>query len=576
MFVMIMKKLLIVLLLLPISLIAQMKGLSQFDTQSIFGQDLLNKAGQDELMKGDAMPTGNVIDPEHYFIGPGDVLSVQSIVFSLDNELMMVSPDNTLLLPRIGTIDLNGKTLADAQKIIREAIEKRNPNTTGYVILAKPRTVLVTISGDVKHPGNYYLPASYQTSTAVKVANQQKEQPSASMLKTHAELKKQYKQSIVEDFYSESGIAPELFYYQRNVYVLRNDGGSVVADFEKAKIENLPSLDPYIREGDHINVPSTPKTYPFISINGAVNRPCKILYKRGDKISTLLKMGYGLNDNADINNIEVFFPGEGKEKLKIDRDCNLLSADTEVLPGTIINVGSVENGNIIENGIVAVSGEVKFPGTYVIREGTTRLRDIIEMAGGFTERAYLPLANIMRQSDEFKPSRYDPRSEINRYFMHTNLTLDDTVRYQSMIQYSLPIVSTDFVACFENDSEKDNIDLYSGDLISVPKKPHSVYVFGQVKNPGYITYVENQTMEWYIKQAGGFSETADKGRSSIIKGKNNVWIEGDDDIFVEAGDKIYVPNPPDMPPGVELQTYAVIASSISALAILINVLVSLF
>ncbi len=51
---MIMKKILIVFLLFPISLIAQMKGLSQFDAQSIFGQDMLNKAGQDELMRCNA------------------------------------------------------------------------------------------------------------------------------------------------------------------------------------------------------------------------------------------------------------------------------------------------------------------------------------------------------------------------------------------------------------------------------------------------------------------------------------------------------------------------------------------
>ncbi len=522
------------------------------------------------------MPTGNVIDPEHYFIGPGDVLSVQSIVFSLDNELMMVSPDNTVLLPRIGTVDLNGKTLAEAQKIIREAIEKRNPSTTGYVVLAKPRTVLITISGNVKNPGNHYLPASYQTSTAIKVANQHNEQRSVSQSKLHADQKQQYKESLYNEYFSETGIAPEISYYQRNVYVLRNDGSSVVADFEKAKAYNDPSFDPYIREGDRIKVPSTPESFPFISINGAVNRPCRTLFKKGDKISTLLKMGYGLSENADNENIFVFIPGESKEKLEIDNKGNLKSNDRDIIPGTIINIATKEFERNIENGIVAVSGEVKYPGTYVIKDGETRLKEVIDMAGGFTERAYLPLANILRNDEEFKSSQYDPRSDFNRYFMHSNLTLEDTVRYQSMIQYSLPIVSTDFSACFENNSEKDNIKLYSGDLIFVPKKPGSIYVFGQVKNPGYITFVENKTMEWYIEQAGGFAETADEGRSSIIKGKNNVWIEGDDDIFVEAGDKIFVPNPPDIPPGIELQTYALLTGAISSLAILINVLVSIF
>lgn len=575
---MIMKRSLILFLLLimPGFIYAQIKGVSSIDPEKIFGSELLESTRQQELLKQDVIPTGNKIDPKHYYIGPGDVLSVQSIVFSMNNELISVSPDNTILLPRIGTIDLDGKTLAQAQKIIRSAIEKRNPNSSGYVILAKPRTVLITISGNVKNPGNYYLPASYQVSTAVKVANQEKEEPSVSQIKMQAELKTKYRENFLDNYYSETGLAPEISYYKRNVYVLRNDGTSLVADFEKAMVDQNPDLDPYIMEGDVINVPNPPESYPFISINGAVKRPCRTVYKKGDKVSTLLKIGYGFTDNVNPDDIFLYIPGSQKEKLEVDKNGNLISDDKDIAPGTIINAGNLGNETKTENGIVAVSGEVKYPGTYVVKEGETKLKEIIDMAGGFTDEAYLPLAGILRPTEDFQPSQYDPRSEINKYFMHTNLTLEDTLRYQTIFQYALPIVSNDFTEAFENDSQKDNVVLYNGDLIFVPKKPGSVYVFGQVKKPGFITYVEGKNMEWYIEQAGGFAETADEDRASIIKGKNNVWLEGDDDVIVQAGDKVFVPHPPDIPPGVEIQSYALVLSAISSVTILINVLVNLF
>ena len=97
-----------------------------------------------------------------------------------------------------------------------------------------------------------------------------------------------------------------------------------------------------------------------------------------------------------------------------------------------------------------------------------------------------------------------------------------------------------------------------GDIIEVPSNPKSVFVWGQVNQPGYIPFNENANMDWYINSAGGPAQGAHAGRLRIIRGKNKVWVKGKNDVPVYAGDEIYVPKPPDNPPGLDIQEWAVI------------------
>jgi protein involved in polysaccharide export with SLBB domain len=195
------------------------------------------------------------------------------------------------------------------------------------------------------------------------------------------------------------------------------------------------------------------------------------------------------------------------------------------------------------------------------------LSDVIEEAGGVKPGASLALSYIVRP--ERSPwSQREMLDESSRRFMYSDLQLEDTVRYKLDQSYRLPYVSCDMSAALADTHSTQNVTLQSGDVIVIERTPDRIFVYGQVVRPGYVRFVPNKSLEWYVEQAGGFATGAKEGRSRIIKGKTKVWVEPDSETYVEPGDEIYVPRPPDIPPGVELQTWAVLASVVSSLAFL--------
>ena len=106
----------------------------------------------------------------------------------------------------------------------------------------------------------------------------------------------------------------------------------------------------------------------------------------------------------------------------------------------------------------------------------------------------------------------------------------------------------------------------------MPENPQRVYVYGQVNNPGYVTFVSGKTMDWYIQQAGGYAAGADEDLTRIIKGRSKIWVEGDKkDVFVESGDEIYCAPPSQRPPGYEYQYYSFLITAIGGLVATLNV-----
>jgi protein involved in polysaccharide export with SLBB domain len=443
--------------------------------------------------------------------------------------------------------------------------------------------VLVTISGNVTIPGNYFLPASYQVSNAIKFASQIN--PSSQLSTNHisAILRILENQREMEELIGEASYGYPFHrnkfsdsYSSRNIKIFHTDGNTDVADLYKARVNNNPLYDPYLREGDVIFVPFEPMSYPKISISGAVLAPYTIAYKEGDSASFLLKVGCGVKDNADIENVILKFSDNQSEiAMKVDKDLNLLSKDYELKPGSTIIVGEKSVRNDASPAVVTVKGEVKKPGAYIISSGNSRLFDVIDLAGGITSEAYLPLAYITRFQN-LELSTIDPRRDILQYFQYSDLTLEDTTRYIIDMMLKKPIVSCDFDEAYKNRKSEQNVLLQNGDIIVIPAKPNSVYVFGQVNNPGYVEYSDGKTLKWYVMKAGGFANYAESERARIIRGKNNIWVDGDDDVIVFAGDMIYVPRPPDIPKSVELQNYSILVSILLGAVSVISIAISVY
>ena len=572
-----MRNLIIFLLFFSIiKLNAQVAGGSAFDTKDLLQFDLGSQLDGDRMMQANAMPVGNMIDPNYYYIGPDDVISIQVLPSMPTPKTMSVSPDGSVLIPRLGVLNLKGMTLAQAKDTITKVIIKNNPNAQVFLALRNTRSCIINIKGNVFAPTIYTLPAAYQVSTAISFANRfSTKESNMSVVHMESVLKIREKKKDQEKLFQKSGIAQESEFWRRNVQLLRNDGTSQIIDLEKAVIKNDPSLDPYIREGDVIIVPFESEVYSTISISGSVTRPIILPYKKGDMASELLMYGYGFTDDVDLDNIFLFQPISGQKiKLLVDDNNRLLSQDVELEPNAKIIVPSKQEAQIPKFGTVSIQGYVNKPGSYLIELNKTKVKDVIEQAGGFSSDAYLPLARIYRRQ-EINSTLVDPRKEIFETMQYSDLKADDTTRFFIDIQYKKPILAMDFDKLFNDNSEQDNVILQDGDIISIPSSPGYVEVMGQVKNPGIVEFVEGKNMLWYINRAGGFAEGSEDFRARIIRGRTNAWIEGDEKTIVNAGDRIYVPRTPDEPTSIKLQRYAVYASIISTFGFIVSILITL-
>jgi len=95
-----------------------------------------------------------------------------------------------------------------------------------------------------------------------------------------------------------------------------------------------------------------------------------------------------------------------------------------------------------------------------------------------------------------------------------------------------------------------DIALRDGDELIIPKKANYVLVGGQVYNPTAVGYLPGKSAKWYLSQAGGLTQIADKNAAFVIRGdgsvlsaKNNsgLWSGDPLNAVLKPGDSIVVP-----------------------------------
>jgi protein involved in polysaccharide export with SLBB domain len=99
-------------------------------------------------------------------------------------------------------------------------------------------------------------------------------------------------------------------------------------------------------------------------------------------------------------------------------------------------------------------------------------------------------------------------------------------------------------------------------VIIVPKKANYVLVNGQVYNSTAIGYVPGRSARWYLGQAGGLTQLANKkavfvirANGSVLSAQNNssVWTGDPLGAVLLPGDSIVVP---EKPPKVGVRNWA--------------------
>ncbi|MDD8018879.1 MAG: SLBB domain-containing protein, partial [Bacteroidota bacterium] len=468
------------------------------------------------------------VDPKEYIVGPGDVFGINVSAAAPINLQIPVTPEGTIVIPTVASLYVSDMKLDNVKTIIINEIKRKYLASQIYVTLLNPRTFLVTVKGAVSGERTFSVQATYRVDAAVNY-----HPPVA------PPMTQQQNSSMQQISYPPSGVVIDSVTAQRKIIIQHKNGTIGHADIEKFFATGNTLYNPLLQDGDVVTVPNKNITKDFFSVYGAVNREGEYEYVEGDSLSTALKISRGLTAIADSDKVVISRMSTlGKfSYININLKEILSGKQSDILLQRGDRIVVYENYNQHRTSKIFVEGEVRFPGQYPITEDSTYLGEIIQLAGGITKDAFLPTSQLFRrtvlQSDLYIERTANTRATIAP-------EEDAYYQFEANVHLNRELVVTDFTDLIEKHDTTKDILLRDGDLIRITKKKNTVYVFGQVLNPGHVFFVPNKNYRYYIEQAGGLTEYAIKGDIKIIKAKSRQWLDPSD-TNIEEGDYVWVP-----------------------------------
>ncbi|MEM6349583.1 MAG: SLBB domain-containing protein [Cyanobacteria bacterium P01_D01_bin.14] len=355
---------------------------------------------------------------DSYLLGPGDVVLINVFNVPEYSGEQTVLIDGTINLPAVGSLIIEGMTLADAQRAIATHLqaELRYPSIT--LSLLQPRPLRVAITGEISQPGYYSLPMTEQGQFPGLVDIIQR----AGGITQSADLT----QVVIER------VLPGQTGTQRlvtNLAALINDGdlsqNLLLRDGDS--IEILATADIDVTAGRQIaasNLSTNEEEPIVVAVVGEVARPGTYNYAARQTsnqseqaaaantfqqpgkltLTRALRLAGGVQPMADLRSVEVrrrtrqgpnqiivLNLWEVVENGELDRDIVLQTGDTVYVPTattlTPAEMAQLAATNLAPDTVqVNVVGEVENPGPVTVSPQTT-LNQAVLAAGGLNSRA---------------------------------------------------------------------------------------------------------------------------------------------------------------------------------------------
>lgn len=186
---------------------------------------------------------------------------------------------------------------------------------------------------------------------------------------------------------------------------------------------------------------------------------------------------------------------------------------------------------------VTIKGEVNFPGVQTMNMKNMRLSDVLEMAGGVTENAYLRGARLVRvKTQEEKERTKDVLNALKR-----SLSERDSVAMENLDLENTYVVGIELDKAMADKGGEYDIILREGDVITVPEYNATVKVSGDVMCPNTVSFVGDKGYKWYVNKAGGFGLRAKKRKTFVVYTNGTVAQVGHG-AKIEPGCEIVVPS----------------------------------
>ena len=472
-----------------------------------------------------------------YEVGPGD----EFLVFITGMDVPFVSvvlAEGGIFIPNVGTINVAGMSLSRARQLIQERFSEIIKVGELTIQLMKMRKFPVSILGLVNKPGVYEATGTQRVSQVLERAGGLREDATSRNIYV---IKTRYL-SNEERMLLRNSRTTEQLVNQLTRSSLRR------VDLIMYDATGDSYYDPYLSDGDVLFVS---KYMGKVGSLGAFKRPGFYEFAHGDSVGHLIRLSLGVLPRSDLDRVVLYrYDRSGKERTVIPVDirgilAGVPGADMELQLDDWVVLRELTEFHTSRE--VFISGQVSQPGYYVVDGSGLRLRELIELAGGFTPLASLAEARIVRKKAidalgdagltdlEFERIRTIPVSERtedeNQYFI-----MKSRERFGTM--------SVDLVELFEDGNNEHDIELLPGDAVHIPRMLQMVHVSGAISQPGVVPFVDEYAVSDYVARAGGVSWKASK-EIRLVKGRTGEVKRVKDGVTIQPGDRIWVKERPD-------------------------------
>lgn len=464
----------------------------------------------DQMLEG-------AVDPNRYIVGPNDIFALG--VWGILNQPLpiAVSPEGSLIIPSVGEVNVNGLTLTEAKKKVIDKVNHRYISADITLTLISPRRFTITVTGVGQ--GTY---------------------PTSAILRASAIIA-----YVISDSVSllRSGTSPndKWNFALRNITLKRKSGQQIKIDLYRYYATQDEKYNPFLLEGDVINIPKYDWEAKFLSVYGAVQFPGLFEYIEGDDLETAIQLVRGGTSMANLDSILISRLDIGGNSVNNFYVKYQENKNFKLEPNDRVVV--LPRYDQRRDFKVFVLGEVVKPGLYPVTINTMKITDVINLAGGFTQNAYLPISEVYRRVDSLFVQMKSKDSAEFYFTQRLNDVVsnkDEKEQFEQDTKFKLGRVNVDFEKLYKNKDLSQDITLRNGDIIYIGDNKKQIYVYGQVNKPGFVPFKEGADAEYYIQQAGGYADRADEDGMRVIKFKTREWLEPDG-AKIESNDFVYVP-----------------------------------
>ncbi|MCB9637044.1 MAG: SLBB domain-containing protein [Sandaracinus sp.] len=266
--------------------------------------------------------------PRPLVVMPGDMLAFSA--FSTETtsyEGLVVDELGRVHLPLVGTVEVGGISLADAEARIQEAMRRVDRVVQIGLRIADPRGQFATVLGAVRIPGRYAVVPGMRIADLLAVAGGTGEpsEPAGSAAGT-----------LVADLDGAR---------------LVRDGSPVPISLRTA-MQGDPRHNVRVRPGDYLHIPSA--RGHTITVLGAVSGATVLAHRDGIRLTEVIARAGGLEDRGDRTDVHIV-RGELQNPLVYRA-----------------SLRAIVNGN--SNDVVLAAGDV----VYVTEEWTSHVGEVLE------------------------------------------------------------------------------------------------------------------------------------------------------------------------------------------------------